>query len=196
MSKDSRLLICPDTKVAALLDAYPELEAVLVELAPAFKNLRNPVLRRTVAKVATLDRAAKIAGLPAREVVDKLRAAVGQPVDGLEVGPVPGECSCTPAGCHTSTSVEHKSCDWLDEARIVETIDADALLAAGTSPLGKVLAAAKSLPADAILSVTVAFRPVPLIETLEQQGFQTFCRQHAGDSFELFVSPSAVTSTL
>ena len=40
-----RLLIVETTKVAVLLDAYPELEGVLIGIAPPFKKLRNPVLR-------------------------------------------------------------------------------------------------------------------------------------------------------
>jgi hypothetical protein len=44
--------IGPETTVGALLEAYPELERVLMEMAPAFAKLRNPVVRRTVAKVA------------------------------------------------------------------------------------------------------------------------------------------------
>ena len=54
------LLIGPETTVGAMIEAYPELESVLVEMAPAFAKLRNPVVRRTVAKVATLEQAARI----------------------------------------------------------------------------------------------------------------------------------------
>jgi hypothetical protein len=46
--------INPDTTVGALLDADPELDAVLIEAAPAFAKLRNPVIRRTVAKVISV----------------------------------------------------------------------------------------------------------------------------------------------
>jgi hypothetical protein len=53
MSADD-LSIEPSTKVAALLDRYPELEDVLIEMALPFKKLRNPILRRSVAKVASL----------------------------------------------------------------------------------------------------------------------------------------------
>lgn len=46
--------ITPSTTVYAILDSYPELEEVLIGMAPAFKKLKNPILRNTVAKVATL----------------------------------------------------------------------------------------------------------------------------------------------
>ncbi len=35
--------IIPATKIGQLLDAYPDLEPVLIELSPAFKKLQNPV---------------------------------------------------------------------------------------------------------------------------------------------------------
>ena len=44
----------PVTKIAALLDHYPELEDVLIGMAPPFKKLKNPILRKSVAKVASL----------------------------------------------------------------------------------------------------------------------------------------------
>ena len=37
------LIITPRTKVYELLQAYPELEDLLIELAPVFKKLKNPV---------------------------------------------------------------------------------------------------------------------------------------------------------
>lgn len=46
--------ITPQTKVGELLDAFPELEETLFSLSPKFKHLKNPMLRKTVAKVATL----------------------------------------------------------------------------------------------------------------------------------------------
>ena len=55
---DDRPAITPSTKVAALLDCYPQLEDVLIEIAPPFKKLKNPILRKSVAKVAPLRQAA------------------------------------------------------------------------------------------------------------------------------------------
>jgi hypothetical protein len=61
---DDRMGITPSTKVAALLDCYPQLEDVLIKIAPPFKKLKNPVLRKSVAKVASLRQAAAVAGMP------------------------------------------------------------------------------------------------------------------------------------
>lgn len=56
-----KLIITPHTKVSELLDAYPELEPILLELSPAFEKLKNPLLRKTIARFTTLKHAASIA---------------------------------------------------------------------------------------------------------------------------------------
>ena len=79
---DESLQILPSTKVAQLLDAYPELEDVLIRMAPPFKKLKNPILRKSVAKVATLKQAAVAGRLDLSSMINQLREAVGQaPLD-------------------------------------------------------------------------------------------------------------------
>src|SRR5260370_3061337 len=72
--------INPETTVGALLSAYPALESVLIDIAPAFAKLRNPVVRRTVAKIATLEQVATIGGVDLQGMILKLRAAAGADV--------------------------------------------------------------------------------------------------------------------
>ena len=64
----STFTIGPETRVADVLEAHPEAEEILIAIAPQFKAMKNPVLRRTVARVATLEQAAKVAGIQAREL--------------------------------------------------------------------------------------------------------------------------------
>jgi len=65
------------TKVANLLESYPELEDILMELSPVFSKLKNPVLRRTIAKVTSLQQAAGVAGISPPLLIQKLRKAAG-----------------------------------------------------------------------------------------------------------------------
>ena len=69
--------ITPETKIAALLERYPELEKTLLEMAPEFKKLRNPVLKKTIAKVTSLRQASTIAKIPLADMINKLRSEVG-----------------------------------------------------------------------------------------------------------------------
>ena len=47
-------------------------------MAPGFKRLKNPVLRHTVAKIATLKQAAAVGGIELNEMISILRKTVGQ----------------------------------------------------------------------------------------------------------------------
>ncbi len=49
-----------------------------MELAPAFKKLKNPVLRRTVDRAATLQQAAVLGNVPVTEIINTLRSEIGQ----------------------------------------------------------------------------------------------------------------------
>lgn len=168
--------ITPQTRVGPMLDAHPELEAVLLSLSPAFAKLKNPVLRRTVAKLATLETAAGMAGLNPRELVAALRRALGQSV---EEAPEAGALPTGPAPA------------WVQEGSIRTTLEADALLAKGQSPLSAALEAARLLQAGELLLVAVAFRPQPLIETLEKQGYRTHLQEVDAGGFALLVGPAA-----
>lgn len=72
--------------MADVLKAHPQLEERIIAVAPPFKNLRNPILRRTVAQLATIEQVAQIGGMDAAELVRILRRAAG--LDERPAGPV------------------------------------------------------------------------------------------------------------
>lgn len=150
------LPIGPETTVGAMLDAYPELESVLVEMAPAFAKLRNPVVRRTVAKVATLEQAAKIGGVSLQAIILRLRDFTGQSAPDL---PMP-----------EPSSDASENASWLTAGRVVEEIDADAMLERGIHPIGKIREAVGGLGPGEVVVLRSSFRPQPLIETLRRSG--------------------------
>lgn len=171
--------ITPETKIAELLEAYPELEEVLIRQSPHFKALKNPILRKTVAKVATLERAAQMSGIPVRRLVSVLREAVGLPGEpGADLGP-----ELTPA------AVDAVAPAWFDEAKVAVRIDADALLAKGEVPLPRVHQAVREVPAGSLLCVRSAFRPAPLLEALHKAGHRTYVTMAAPDAFHTYVCP-------
>lgn len=163
-----QLVITPRTKVHELLTAYPELEDVLIEMAPVFKKLKNPVLRRTIARVTTLQQAAQVGAIPVHTLVNNLRHKVGQ--DTLE-GLVAGE-----AGHSEKPS-------WLREEHIVKRLDARPIIEEGGHPLGEVLEGVKDLKSGEIFELTTPFLPAPLIEKVVAQGFDHYSDKKAEDCF-------------
>ena len=177
---NSSLPITPETKIAQLLDAYPELEQVLIDAAPTFSKLRNPVLRRTIARVTTLARAAEIADIPVKELVGRLREAAGLGTDDSD----------TPSEVEDAVEAE-APVPWVDAARVRWTVDADQLLEDGQEPISEVLKRAGSLDGDDLGLIRSSFRPAPLLELLESQGFRTAV-VGSGDSFATFIGRAPV----
>ena len=68
--------LSPKTKVNDLLDRYPFLKDFLVRLNPEFKMLDNPFMRKTVGRIASLQKAAMIGGLDVRKLLDDIAGEI------------------------------------------------------------------------------------------------------------------------
>lgn len=145
-----KLIITPKTKIFDLLEAYPQLEKLLIELAPPFKKLKNPVLRKTITKITSLSQAATIGGLKVEDLINKLRTEVGQST---------GETIETDSGKY-----HLKKPDWFNEMNIVESIDIRDMLNSGEQPVHEVLSAINKLEDNTMLKVIAPFIPAPLID--------------------------------
>lgn len=148
------------TKIATMLEVYPELEETLLELSPAFAKLRNPVLRRTVAKVASIQQAAKIAGISPEIMVQTLRKVAGFAIIKNEAT---GE----------SETLESMP-SWFDESNISIRFDACPVIDAGQSPMAEILRLAQDIENGMIMELTAPFRPEPIIEILKSKGFKVW----------------------
>ena len=161
MNKSKAREITPDTKVGTLLDDFPELEPVLMELSPKFEKLKNPVLRRTVAKVATLRQVAKVGGVPLPRLINELRQAAG--MDQMEVEEsVTGETSPPP---------------WFEPETVFETLDIRPFIESGEQPISIVMEKLAALKPGGIMKVIAPFEPAPLLDLAKQKGFAVHLRK-------------------
>lgn len=152
--------ITPRTKVGDLLARHPELEDVLIAQAPQFAKLRNPILRRTVAKVATLQAAAATAGVDVAQLVRTLREAAGQDADAsLEVPEAP---------------LDRVRPDWIDVGDVVATLDIDDLLNRNVHPLAEVTRVLREAAPGQRIVLASGFCPQPLIDTLQSPSVHIF----------------------
>jgi DUF438 domain-containing protein len=69
------------TKIDDLLKEYPFLEDFLVTLSPKFKGLKNPIMRKTIGKVATLSKVAGIGGLELDDFLTALTEEINRQTD-------------------------------------------------------------------------------------------------------------------
>ncbi len=165
-----------ETRIGELLAAHPEAEAALIELAPAFRALKSPVLRRTVARVATVAQAARVAGMPVPELVASLRQALGQ------------EAACDACAHRVGDEgAEEPAPDWLAGAEPTARLDAAALMAAGRTPVGEAASLLAELEPGQVLLLVAPFRPAPLIEALQAKGHEVYGRPGEGQAWEVWI---------
>ena len=154
MGKQQALLITPKTRVGELLDTYPELEPVLMDLAPAFKKLQNPVLRRTVGKVATLQQAAALGNVSISEIINTLRQEIGQAL--FDERGIQAEINETEP-------------DWFIKEKVNIQFDATPLINAGQNPMQDVLKNLDKTSQDEIFLLITPFIPAPIIELISKK---------------------------
>lgn len=154
---EKKILVTPRTRIGDLLEAYPTLEEVLIEISPVFAKLKNPMLRRTMAKVATLQQAALIGGMPVEELVNRLRKEIGQD-SAQESIDIPDYLSPIPPG-------------WYSAEKVADRFDATHMINAGDSPMNEVVRRAQNLTPGQILELSTPFVPAPIIEILQHKGF-------------------------
>lgn len=171
--------ITPETKVATFLEAYPHLQDELIACSTAFAKLRNPVLRRTVARVTSLRQAAMVGGLEIGPLVNRLRRAAGQ--DDL-TDPVTGE----------SIRTDAPSPGWYSPVRVTGSTNASAMLEAGEHPILAVLDSLKKMGPGEVHEVSAPFLPVPMIEKAASLGYLHWVRTTEGGGVVVaFGAPSA-----
>jgi len=145
---NDNLIISPRTKVLQLIEAYPQLEDILISFVSAFKKLKNPVLRKTVAKVATLQQAAAIGNVKIEDLINLLRKEVGQDM-------------CEEA---SGSVYNTKKPDWFNENLVKKDLDAREMLGRGEHPVAQVMADLNLLENNSIFKLTAPFLPAPLID--------------------------------
>jgi hypothetical protein len=166
----SETAITPKTKVLELIEAFPQLEEVLIEYVPAFKKLKNPVLRRTVGRITTLQQAAAVGDVSVEDLINRLRKEVGQDLYAGESGP--GYVTEQP--------------DWFSEDLVASEFDARAMLAAGEQPVNQVMADLNSLDEGAIYKVVAPFVPAPLLDKASSLGLAHWIKKTGEEAFTIY----------
>lgn len=172
MIDKNKLQITPQTIVAELLNAYPELEDKLIEIAPVFKKLKNPVLRKTIAKVTSLKQAAVIGNVALPTLINELRKVVGQEL-------------LVKSEERSSTLVEKPN--WVIDENIKLTYDAREDLENGVHPVSKVVKDIETISGEEIYLMVTPFIPLPLIDILNKKGFVAHSEKTEENKFSTFI---------
>ena len=170
MTKE-KLEILPSTTVHELLTAYPDLEEKLIGIAPPFKKLRNPLLRKSVAKVATIKNISSVGHIPLDELVNKLREEVGQ--------------SKSNESYKDETYFASKPA-WFSIDNIAISIVEEEVGDKDKMTVVTVLREAKKLKKGEIIELITTFLPAPGIDNMKSKGYSVWTMKDEGDTIRTF----------
>jgi uncharacterized protein (DUF2249 family) len=165
-------IINPKTKVMQLIETYPQLEDVLIEYIPAFSKLKNPILRKTVAKVATLQQAAAIGKVKVEDLINRLRKEVGQEL----------------LTENTDSGYNTKKPEWFSSDKISEEFDVREMLESGEHPVNQVVSDLKNLEPGNIYKIIAPFIPAPLIDKASSLGYEHWIVEDKENLFLIYFS--------
>ena len=163
--------ITPQTMVSDMLENYPELEDKLIEIAPIFEKLKNPLLRKTIAKVANLKQAATIGNVPVSDLISQLREAVG----------------LTELDVTEKSETKSEKPVWVTKDKVVLEYDAMIDLENGIHPAGKVTKEIHDLKDDDLYLLITPFVPAPLLQMVEDKGYEYYVDQLDEQVFETYI---------
>ena len=168
--ENSSLIITPKTKVQQLIEVYPQLEEVLTDYVPSFKKLKNPVLKRTVASVSTLQQMAGMSTFSVEELINRMRKEVGQ--DNIKIEKDMGYTTDKP--------------EWFNEEKIVTEFDVRDILAAGEHPVNQVISEVAKLSSGDIYKVIAPFLPAPMIDKVTALDFKHWVVNESDNLYLIF----------
>lgn len=163
--------------IHAVLAKHEHLLDVLVATSPAFEKLRNAAMRRTMARLVTVEQAARIGRVDPTVLLDRLNRAVEHPGAPL-VDPMPAAAptpdvdpSHVPGALRRIPSALVIECDVREDLR------------AGREPFHRIMDAARATPDGGLLKVRATFEPAPLYAVLAKQRFSHVAERIADDDW-------------
>jgi uncharacterized protein (DUF2249 family) len=167
-----KMAVSPDMKVSEVLRKHPELLDVLVSQSPEFQRLRNPVLRKVMARLVTLRQAAAIAGIDPPELVAALNRALG-----VEEAPSEGAGPGSRTGPRPS---------WARDDLVAVELDVRDMQRRHEEPFSRIMQAVSSVQPGRIFKLRNTFEPFPLYEVLGRRGFAAWAERLADDDWVVY----------
>lgn len=152
--------VTAQTTIARAMAADPDLVDRLIAFNPAFRKLKNPVLRRTMARLANFGDAARVAGVPLEALLAIANGAAAAPPDAAP-------------GAGTQVAGAARAPAWIEalDRAAATPFDARPLLACGQDPFSAIMGVVARLKPGGVLVLDAPFDPAPLRRVLAGKGF-------------------------
>jgi uncharacterized protein (DUF2249 family) len=184
MNINSRPVRASD-KLHSLFERDERLIDVVASHSPQLAKLRHSPMRRIMARVTTVEQAARLCHMPVDTLVRDLNHSIGiemLPGDAAQPGAVAnahsGESSQSrPRSSSTSSAMSFDS---------VVDLDVREELRKGGEPFSTIMSAVAALREGQVLHLRAPFEPVPLLSVLQKRGFAHESERHADDDWSVW----------
>ena len=165
-------------RVSDVLARDETLVDVFVRHSPHFEKLRNRALRRAMARLVTVEQAARVAGVALEVLLRDLNDAAGATssrATHADRAPLrQGVASTVPTASHRPSARPEVLLDLRDDMR------------SGREPFSRIMTAVRELESDRVLRLRTIFEPVPLFAVMAKRGFLYESRHDAPDDWSVW----------
>ncbi|HDQ25125.1 MAG TPA: DUF1858 domain-containing protein [bacterium] len=172
-----------ETTVYEALTKHPVLKEALIGISPKYRNLQNPVLFNTVAKVTPLKKAAAIGGIYANEFLLKLNTAIGAQDEYLNhvKAQVPKLQEDFLKKQFGSPGKKDKP-EWYEKTKSFDIID----VRDKGEPFALITSKAKELKAGEGFKMIQTFEPAPLMDYLKNEGVESYAEKEEDSKVSVY----------
>lgn len=169
-------------RVLSLISQDEGLIDVLARLSPTLGRLRNPVMRKVMSNLMTVEQVAEIAGWDPDVLVARLNdGAVPERRDAQ--GPSKRQ------GGEPVEDDQPSRLRAIPKEKMVQ-LDVREDLRAGREPFSKIMAARRDMPEGGALCLRATFEPIPLYAVMERQGLAHHAEYRGADDWRVWFYPA------
>jgi len=173
---------------------------VILATTPSLKGLRNPVTRKVMGRLATVEQVARMAGLEPDLLVRRINAALAGEGSGTRE-PKPATAAAAPDREPEPPEISKQESEMIDTGASLPAhlaglaperlfdLDVREDLRNGREPFSHIMAAKAALPEGGVLRLRATFEPVPLYAVLGKQGFDHWTERLAEDDWRVWFYP-------
>ena len=194
-------------RIADVIAADERMIEVFIAASPRFEALREPVMRKTMARLATAEQAARVGGIEPEFLLAQLNAGAERSRASENPAPQPqtSAAESTAAGTHKhgqdgmspmeaeagQLRVPEEAPHSLRAVPVEKIVDLDVrdALREGQEPFSQIMAARRTVPEGGALRLRAIFEPAPLYAVMQKQGFAHWTQELAHDDWIVWFHP-------
>lgn len=175
-------------RVARVLERDGRLVDVFAAASPHFERLRSPAMRKVMARLVTVEQAARIAGVEVGALLERLNRAAGETTDG-GAEEAPADPTTNRNEMSTTEGRIPAALAAIPAERVVD-LDVREDLRNGQEPFARIMAAKQALTDGQVLRLRAIFEPVPLYHVMRKQGYDHWTERLADDDWRVWFHPA------